>query len=106
MNEGRPTISTHVLDTVAGLPAAGVAVQLYRVDGGERRVGRGTTDDDGRIRQLLETELEAGDYEIRFGIAGSFFLGLIVSFRVEEIDRSYHVPLLMSPFSLATYRGS
>lgn len=106
MNEGRPTISTHVLDTERGQPAAGVSVSLYRVDGDERRVGIGTTDDDGRIRRLLDADLEPGDYELRFDVRGKFFLGIAVAFRVDDVTRSYHVPLIKAPYSLSTYRGS
>jgi len=105
MSEG-PTISTHVLDVEYGRPAAGVAVYLWRVDGEERRVGAGTTDEDGRIRRLLDTELQAGDYELRFDLAGQFFLGLAVAIRVTDTGRSYHVPLIVAPYSLSTYRGS
>ena len=105
MSEG-PTISTHVLDVEEGRPAAGIVVSLWRVDDEERRVGGGTTDDDGRIRRLLETELEAGDYELRFEVGGSFFLGLAVAIRVADSGRSYHVPLIVAPYSLSTYRGS
>jgi 5-hydroxyisourate hydrolase len=105
MTDG-PTISTHVLDVENGRPAKGVNVFLYRMDGAERRVGSGTTDDDGRIRQLLEGELEAGDYELRFDLGGKFFLGFACAFRVEDTSRSYHVPLLLGPYSLTTYRGS
>jgi 5-hydroxyisourate hydrolase len=101
-----PTISTHVLDVERGRPAAGVGVQLWRVDVEARRVGGGTTDDDGRIRRLLDDPLEAGDYEIRFEVATGFFLGLAVAFRVTDTSRSYHVPLIVAPFSLASYRGS
>jgi 5-hydroxyisourate hydrolase len=101
-----PTISTHVLDVENGRPAAGVEVSLWRVDGDPRRVGQATTDDDGRIRRMLEGVLEAGDYELRFEVRGGFFLGLAVAFRVADTSRSYHVPLIVAPFSLATYRGS
>ena len=106
MDERRPTISTHVLDVEHGRPAASVNVFLWRVDGEERRIGAGTTDEDGRIASLLATELEAGDYELRFDLGGGFFLGLAVAFRVTDTARSYHVPLIVAPFSLATYRGS
>lgn len=102
-----PTISTHVLDTQRGQPAAGVGVTLYRVDGeASRRVGSGTTDDDGRIRQLLEGPLEAGEYRIEFTIEGPFFRHAALTFRVTDAARSHHVPLLLAPYSLATYRGS
>ena len=105
MTDG-PTISTHVLDVENGRPAEGVTVFLYRMDGQERRVGMGTTDGDGRIRRLLDGDLEAGDYELRFDLRGKFFLGFACAFRVEDTSRSYHVPLLLGPFSLTTYRGS
>ena len=102
----RPTISTHVLNVEKGRPASGVSVYLYRVDGDERRVGGGTTDGDGRIRSLLEGDLEAGDYELRFDLGGTFFLGMACAFRVADTSRSYHVPLLLGAYSLTTYRGS
>ena len=105
MTDG-PTISTHVLDVENGRPAGGVNVYLYRVDGDERKVGAGTTDDDGRIRRLLDGELEAGDYELRFDLGGRFFLGAAFAIRVEDTARSYHVPLLLGAYSLTTYRGS
>lgn len=106
MGESEPTISTHVLDVERGRPASGVVVELWRVDGGDRRVGAGTTDGDGRIRRLLDGSLEAGDYEIRFAIGAEFFLRLAAAFRVADTARSYHVPLIVAPYSLATYRGS
>jgi 5-hydroxyisourate hydrolase len=105
MSEG-PTISTHVLDVEHGRPAAGMSVYLYRVDGAERRVGVGTTDEDGRVRRLLDGDLEAGDYELRFDFGGRFFLGAAVAFRVTDTSRSYHLPLLLGAYSLTTYRGS
>ena len=103
----RPTISTHVLDTESGTPAHGVDVALYRMDEqGEARVGGGVTDTDGRIRRLLDTDLTAGTYRLDFHVDGRFFLEASVTFLVADAGRSYHVPLLMSPFSLSTYRGS
>ena len=106
MDDRRPTISTHVLDVGHGRPAVGVNVFLWRVGGEEeRRIGAGTTDEDGRIARLIE-ELEAGDYELRFDIGGPFFLGMSVAIRVDDTSRSYHVPLIIAPYSLATYRGS
>jgi 5-hydroxyisourate hydrolase len=107
MSEARPTISTHVLDTELGRPAQGVEVALFRLEGStERLVGRGTTDEDGRIRQLLDGRLEAADYRLEFRLAGPFFRSLAVWVRIRDTDRGYHVPLLMAPYSLATYRGS
>ena len=90
---------------MVGLPRVS-SVFLYRMDGQERRVGVGTTDADGRIRRLLDGELEKGDYELRFDLHGKFFLGFACAFRVDDTSRSYHVPLLLGPFSLTTYRGS
>jgi 5-hydroxyisourate hydrolase len=105
--DDQPTISTHVLDTEHGWPAKGVTVNLYRVaPGGDRAVGSATTDDDGRVQRLLEGELDAGDYRIEFTIGGAFFGTASFTFKVADVTRSYHVPLLMAPFSLATYRGS
>lgn len=106
MGEG-PQISTHVLDTEVGTPARGVAVDLYRLEGDiETRVGGGTTDDDGRIRGVLDGELQAGTYRIAFELHGTFFRQASVTFMVDDTTRSYHVPLLMAPYSLSTYRGS
>ena len=104
-----PTISTHVLDTSRGLPAAGVHVSLYRLadDGKPIRLSQALTDDDGRVRDLLERPLTAGDYRLDFNLGrGGFFERMSVDLHITDITRSYHVPLLMSPFSLSTYRGS
>ena len=101
-----PTISTHVLDTARGVPAAGVAIELRR--GGET-VAAVTTDADGRAR-VLET-LETGEYELEFAVGDHFgerrFLDRVpVRFTVADPDAHYHVPLLVSPWSYSTYRGS
>ena len=105
--DDQPTISTHVLDTGHGRPASGVDVALYRMDSnGESRVGAGVTDADGRIRRLLHTELVAGTYRIEFHVDGPFFLDVDLTFVVDDTSRSYHVPLLMAPYSVASYRGS
>ncbi len=111
MNDGRPTISTHVLDTATGAPAVGIPVRLVRVvdDGAEVDAGAGVTDADGRIRQLLRGELTAGAYRLHFDLTeagGGFFTGLALDLLVRDADRSYHVPLLIAPFGLTTYRGS
>ena len=107
MGDQTPTISTHVLDVEAGRPASGVAVALYAIDGdAERLVGGGTTDSDGRIRRLLERGLETGAYRLVFEVGGPFFRRLAVDFRVDDASRSYHVPMIVAPYSLATYRGS
>jgi 5-hydroxyisourate hydrolase len=108
----RPTISTHVLDTERGTPASGVHVTLYRVDVGDDgpiRMSQALTDGDGRIRDLLDRPLQAGDYRLEFDIAheeGSFFTKIAIDLRIEDTTRSYHVPLLLAPYSMTTYRGS
>jgi 5-hydroxyisourate hydrolase len=115
--EGRPTISTHVLDLERGLPAAGVPLELFWMDEGRMtRVVAAATDEDGRVRDLLEgSELRATYYELTFDadeyrtrMAGGpgFFIRITIGFEVTDTSRSYHVPLLLSPFGLSTYRGS
>lgn len=112
MTDGaRPTISTHVLDTEQGQPAAGIRVTLSRLDvpNGPVRMTQALTDDDGRIRDLLERPLVAGDYRLEFDIDradDAFFRRVAVDLRVADTSRSYHVPLLLAPFSMTTYRGS
>jgi 5-hydroxyisourate hydrolase len=106
-----PTISTHVLDTERGTPAQGVRVVLYRLDVGDApiRMTQALTDGDGRVRDLLERPLTAGDYRLEFDVAhedGSFFTRIAVDVRITDTGRSYHVPLLLAPYSMTTYRGS
>ena len=106
MGEG-PTISTHVLDTERGRPGAGYDVSLWRL--AEDRpilVGSSTTDDDGRIRRLLDGDLVEGEYRLEVEIGGAFFRRASLTFVVDDASRSYHVPLLLSPYALTTYRGS
>jgi 5-hydroxyisourate hydrolase len=113
----RVTISTHVLDTALGQPAAGVAVSLDR---GDRAtwvsVGRGETDADGRVRALVSDELtapagtyrlvfETGSYFLRRGV-DAFYPSVTVVFEIRGSSGHYHVPLLLSPFGYSTYRGS
>ena len=107
----RPTISTHVLDTERGMPAQGVRVTLSRLDVGDApiRMTQALTDGDGRVRDLLERPLVAGDYRLEFDVAhedGSFFTRVAVDVRIADTQRSYHVPLLLAPYALTTYRGS
>jgi 5-hydroxyisourate hydrolase len=109
--QGRPTISTHVLDTERGLPADGVRVTLYRLDVGAApiRITQALTDSDGRVRDLLDRPLAAGEYRLEFDLGAeedSFFRRLSVDLSIVDIGRSYHVPLLLAPFSMTTYRGS
>ena len=106
-----PTISTHVLDTERGMPATGVRVTLSRLDvgNGPIRMTQALTDGDGRVRDLLERPLVAGDYRLEFDVAhedGSFFTRIAVDLRIADTNRSYHVPLLLAPYSMTTYRGS
>ena len=93
------TISTHVLDTERGRPAAGVLVELYR---GEELVGSGETDDDGRIAELASGE--AGTYRLVFQPPSPFFRR--VELEVELGEGHHHVPLLISSYACASYRGS
>lgn len=108
----RATISTHVLDTEHGRPASGVRVTLSRLDVGDGRPVRMTqalTDGDGRIGDLLERPLQAGDYRLEFDVGredGSFFTKIALDLHIDDIERSYHVPLLLAPYSMTTYRGS
>ncbi len=93
------TISTHVLDTEQGRPAAGVHVELFR---GEELVGAGVTDLDGRIQELADTE--PGTYRIVFHPPSPFFRR--VELEIELGEGHYHVPLLVSSYACASYRGS
>jgi 5-hydroxyisourate hydrolase len=105
----QPTISTHVLDAATGRPAPGVVVTLiYLPDdlGDTDDPTGGTTDDDGRIRSLTSGPLKAGHYLIVFRVEGPFFHEVTIEFVVDDPTRSYHVPLLLAPYSLTTYRGS
>ena len=100
------SLSTHVLDTARGRPAAGVAIELRRVDGALLATVR--TNDDGRASF---GDVGAGEYELVFAAGDYFgereFLDRIpVRFRVADAAAKYHVPLLVSPWSYSTYRGS
>ena len=94
------SLSTHVLDTATGSPAAGITVELLH---GDEQIVRAETDADGRAR--LADELALGRYRLVFHPPSAFFRR--VEFELElDADRHYHVPLLVSPFSCASYRGS
>jgi len=105
-------ITTHVLDSAAGKPAAGVAVTLERQgpSGGWEPLAQGRTDADGRVRDLLPEDhtLKPGLYSLRFDTSAqsAFFPEVVIRFCVEEPGQHFHVPLLPSPFSFTTYRGS
>jgi 5-hydroxyisourate hydrolase len=114
-------LTTHVLDTMSGEPGAGIAVELFRLDGEQkRRLARVTTNADGRsAAPLLQgPELQPGIYELLFHVGDYFrgravlpsepaFLDLVpIRFGIADAARHYHVPLLISPFGYSTYRGS
>jgi 5-hydroxyisourate hydrolase len=92
-------ISTHVLDTARGEPAAGVRVELFR---GDELVAARETDADGRIRDLAD--VEPGLFRLVFHPPSQFFRRVELELDLGEGD--YHVPLLVSPFGCATYRGT
>lgn len=107
-------LSTHVLDTRRGEPASGIAVRLEWLGGGE--LGRAVTDADGRVADFGVPSLRAGTYRLVFetgpylSAAGDgdepFFPEVAVTFTADGVRPRYHVPLLLSPYSYSTYRGS
>ncbi|CAN5545564.1 hydroxyisourate hydrolase [soil metagenome] len=113
-------LTTHVLDTANGKPAAGMEIELARFEADERQVIKTVrTNNDGRTDEPLlpEAEFEPGEYEIVFSVAEYFaggsdtydppFLGRVpIRFGISDPDSHYHVPLLASPWSYSTYRGS
>jgi 5-hydroxyisourate hydrolase len=114
-------LTTHVLDTARGRPAAGLWIELHRLEGGSRAlIVQVETNEDGRCdRPLLEGDaMKAGLYELVFragdylreaGVAlpdPPFFDEVPVRFGIAAVDRHYHVPLLLSPYGYSTYRGS
>ena len=113
-------LTTHVLDTAVGKPAAGLNVELYRIGATAERLTAATTNADGRVETpLLEGEMfSAGVYELRFhagdylkargsALAEPPFLDVVpVRFGVSDPAKHYHVPLLLSPYGYSTYRGS
>lgn len=102
------TLSTHVLDTATGEPAAGMRVHLARDSGGGwERLGEATTDADGRVSGF--GELSVGRHRLGFetGEYGNEFYPFVaVVFEIDEGRDHYHIPLLLSPFGYSTYRGS
>lgn len=120
------SVSTHVLDSTRGRPAAGVPVRLERIASGgagspggsgpaaASQVAAAVTDGDGRVGELGPADLPAGVYRLVFDTdayftaAGrdAFYPEVAVTFRVGGTGGHYHVPLLLSPFAYTTYRGS
>ena len=95
------TLSTHVLDTATGRPAAGITVAVEKES---KVIAHGVTDADGRIAQLAES-LEPGRYRLVFELDGRFFKRVALDVEIGS-DPKYHVPLLVTPFGLTSYRGS
>ena len=101
------TLSTHVLDTTNGRPAAGIAVRLETRDG--EILGAGATDDDGRVSTIGPDRLDAGDYVLRFdtgSYGNTFYPEVVVVFTTADPHQHYHVPVLLSSYGYTTYRGS
>ena len=110
-------ITTHILNTATGRPAAGVTVVLFRWHQGKlAEMGRGETDSDGRMMSGLidGADYSAGEYQIRFETAAyfathgidTFFPRITIDFVVSPGEEHYHIPLLLTPFGYTTYRGS
>lgn len=108
-------LSTHVLDITAGRPAAGVVIELFRLDHGRSdKIKQVITNRDGRTDAplLSNAEMQAGHYELLFHVGDYFastdrFLDVVpIRFRITDTSSNYHIPLLCSPWAYSTYRGS
>jgi 5-hydroxyisourate hydrolase len=114
-------LTTHVLDTAHGCPGAGVKLALYAIDAGARTLRKAdVTNDDGRCASPLlegaalqagryELEFQAGDYYAARGVALPtlrFLDRIVITFGIADPAQNYHVPLVMTPWSYSTYRGS
>ncbi len=102
-------VTTHVLDTATGRPARGIAVRFETAGG--KPIADGSTDDDGRIRDLGPETLDPGVYRLVFDTGAhlgpdAFFPEVALTFRIADGTAHHHVPLLLSPFAYSTYRGS
>jgi 5-hydroxyisourate hydrolase len=107
-------ITSHVLDTSIGKPAAGVPAELFFQSGDKwTMIARSETNSDGRINEWLSKEPDAGVYKIRFDVkkyfekksSASFYPYVEIVFEIRA-NEHYHIPLLLSPFGYSTYRGS
>ncbi|WP_205621019.1 hydroxyisourate hydrolase [Intrasporangium chromatireducens] len=107
-------ITTHVLDTALGKPAAGVPVRLEFVKDTVTTLATAQTNADGRVSDLGPDRVEAGTYRLVFDTASyfratgqnAFFPEVSLTFTLSDPDQHYHVPVLLSPFAYSTYRGS
>ena len=112
-------LTTHILDTANGIPAAGVDVRLYSLTDGRELKAAAVTNDDGRSEHplLMDDLLVTGEYELEFDVGSYFrsrgaelgdpaFLDVVVIRFSMRTEQNYHVPLLVSPWSYSTYRGS
>ncbi|MGB3614978.1 MAG: hydroxyisourate hydrolase [Elainellaceae cyanobacterium] len=115
-------LTTHVLDTANGCPASGLTIELWQIapDGSAHKITSSTTNADGRTSSplLAEGTIAIGEYELRFWVGDYFatldpklpdppFLNLVpIRFSIADTAAHYHVPLLVSPWSYSTYRGS
>ena len=105
-------VSAHILDALSGTPARGVSVRLD-ADGGDN-LGTAVTDADGRVTEIGPDRLDPGTYRVTFATREyfaqhgqeTFYPTVTVNFSVVAGERHYHVPLLLSPYSYTTYRGS
>lgn len=108
------SISTHILDTGSGRPAANVQIELEFLDGTFKQVASSQTNSDGRVAPDWLTDFRAGTYRIRFHIGNyfksrnetCFYPYVEIVFEVKDAGQHYHVPLLVSAFGYSTYRGS
>lgn len=108
-------ITTHILDTATGTPATSVNVELHARNGQTwSQIATGTTDTDGRVKELGPEKLPSGTYQLRFNTGAyfasinteTFFPEVSLTFTVQQSQDHYHVPLLLSPFAYSTYRGN
>ncbi len=106
-------ITTHVLDTAKGCPAADIAVILEYSTAPDQwqQIASGKTDADGRIMEWMDGTASAGKYRLTFDTDAyhqgeGFFPSVVIVFSINAEESHYHVPLLLSPFSFSTYRGS
>jgi 5-hydroxyisourate hydrolase len=108
-------LSTHVLDTASGAPAAKIAVMLFAIDGNVRRhLATSVTNADGRTDAPMADVLSPGIHELTFQVAPyfaaknieAFYDEITIRFRIDDAKKKYHVPLLLAPWGYSTYRGS